>query len=92
MNSLSLRGMVRVALCLAGLTMGANAVQAAEAVAPTPPHTEAGKTCLVLSGGGARGLAHIGALEALQQLRIPIDCIAGTSMGAIIGGLYAEGV
>jgi NTE family protein len=42
--------------------------------------------------GCARGFAHIGALEALQQLHVPIDCIAGTSMGAIIGGLYAEGV
>ena len=51
-----------------------------------------GRICLVLSGGGARGFAHIGALQALQELRVPIDCIAGTSMGAIIGGLYAEGV
>ncbi|MGC9163377.1 MAG: patatin-like phospholipase family protein, partial [Thiomonas sp.] len=46
-----------------------------------------GRVCLVLSGGGARGFAHIGALKALQQLHVPIDCIAGTSMGAIIGGL-----
>ena len=63
----------------------------AAASAPTPA-PDAPRTCLVLSGGGARGFAHIGALEALQQLHVPIDCIAGTSMGAIIGGLYAEGV
>lgn len=47
---------------------------------------------LVLSGGGARGLAHIGVLKVLEQQRIPIDAIAGTSMGAIIGGAYAAGV
>ncbi len=47
---------------------------------------------LVLSGGGARGLAHIGVLKVLQRLRIPIDAIAGTSMGAVVGGLYASGL
>jgi len=46
---------------------------------------------LVLSGGGARGIAHIGVLKVLENMRIPIDCIAGTSMGAIVGGLYAAG-
>lgn len=54
------------------------------------PH--APRICLVLSGGGARGAAHVGVLEALQQLRIPVDCIAGTSSGAIVGGLYAAGM
>ena len=49
------------------------------------------RICLALGGGGARGAAHVGVLEALQQLRIPVDCIAGTSMGAIVGGLYASG-
>jgi NTE family protein len=47
---------------------------------------------LVLSGGGARGLAHVGVLLALEELRIPVDAIAGTSMGAVIGGLYASGM
>lgn len=47
---------------------------------------------LVLSGGGARGLAHVGVLEALEEQRIPIDAIAGTSMGAVVGGLYASGM
>ncbi|HET6362726.1 MAG TPA: patatin-like phospholipase family protein [Gemmatimonadota bacterium] len=47
---------------------------------------------LVLSGGGARGLAHVGVLEVLEELRVPVDLIAGTSMGAIVGGLYASGL
>ena len=47
---------------------------------------------LVLSGGGARGLAHVGVLKVLEQLRVPVDVIAGTSMGAIVGGLYASGM
>jgi len=47
---------------------------------------------LALSGGGAKGFAHVGVLEVLEELRIPVDCIAGTSMGAIVGGLYAAGM
>ncbi|MGI9219515.1 MAG: patatin-like phospholipase family protein, partial [Woeseiaceae bacterium] len=47
---------------------------------------------LVLGGGGARGAAHIGVLQELERLRVPVDAIAGTSMGAIVGGLYASGV
>ncbi len=47
---------------------------------------------LALSGGGARGAAHVGVLKVLEELHIPIDCIAGTSMGAIVGGLYAGGM
>ena len=47
---------------------------------------------LVLSGGGARGLEHVGVLKVLERERIPVDAIAGTSMGAIIGGLYASGL
>ena len=46
---------------------------------------------LVLSGGGARGLAHIGVIKVLEANNIPIDYITGTSMGAIVGGLYAAG-
>ncbi|MCX6238498.1 MAG: patatin-like phospholipase family protein [Bacteroidia bacterium] len=49
------------------------------------------KVGLVLSGGGARGLAHLGVIRALEENNIPIDYITGTSMGAIIGGLYAAG-
>jgi NTE family protein len=50
------------------------------------------KIGLVLSGGGARGAAHIGVLKILEELSIPVDYIAGTSMGAIVGGLYATGM
>lgn len=46
---------------------------------------------LVLSGGGAKGIAHIGVIKALEENDIPIDYISGTSMGAIVGGLYAAG-
>ncbi|MGH8296135.1 MAG: patatin-like phospholipase family protein, partial [Steroidobacteraceae bacterium] len=47
---------------------------------------------LVLSGGGARGIAHVGVLQVLEKLHVPIDAIAGTSMGAVVGGLYASGL
>lgn len=47
---------------------------------------------LVLGGGGARGAAHIGVLEVLEKLRVPVDCVAGTSMGALVAGVYASGM
>lgn len=47
---------------------------------------------LVLGGGGARGAAHIGVLEVLEKMRVPVDCIAGTSMGALVAGAYAAGM
>ncbi|MDT8273013.1 MAG: patatin-like phospholipase family protein, partial [Desulfomonilia bacterium] len=50
------------------------------------------KVGLVLSGGGARGAAHVGVLRVLEELHVPIDYISGTSMGAIVGGLYALGM
>jgi len=46
---------------------------------------------LVLSGGGARGLAHIGVLRVLREMRVPVDIVVGTSMGCVIGGAYAAG-
>lgn len=49
------------------------------------------KVALVLSGGGARGFAHIGVLRALQELRVPVDIVVGTSMGSVVGGAYAAG-
>jgi NTE family protein len=49
------------------------------------------KVGLVMSGGGASGIAHIGVLKALEENNIPVNCIAGTSIGSIIGGLYASG-
>lgn len=53
--------------------------------------TERQSVGLVLSGGGAKGIAHIGVIKALEENGIPIDYVAGTSMGAIVGGLYAAG-
>jgi NTE family protein len=60
-------------------------------MATLPLQSQAQKVCLVLSGGGAKGVAHIGVIKALEENHVPIDCIAGTSMGALIGGLYAIG-
>ncbi|PSS50733.1 patatin-like phospholipase family protein [Pseudomonas sp. BBP2017] len=57
-------------------------------LAAEPPRPKIG---LVLSGGAARGLAHIGVLKALEEQGIKVDAIAGTSMGAVVGGLYASG-
>src|SRR5436853_7218594 len=56
---------------------------------PKPPRAKIG---LVLGGGGARGGAHLGVLEVLEEMRVPIDCIAGTSMGGLVGGAYAAGI
>jgi NTE family protein len=67
----------------------------AVARAQTPPGEDAPRRPrigLVLSGGGARGAAHIGVLKMLDRLHVPIDAIAGTSMGAVVGGLYASGM
>jgi len=47
---------------------------------------------LALSGGAARGLAHIGVLRALTENNVPIDCIAGTSAGSLVGGAWAAGM
>jgi NTE family protein len=54
---------------------------------PQRPHVG-----LVLAGGGAKGGAHVGVLKVLEELHVPIDCIAGTSMGALAGGGYASGI
>jgi NTE family protein len=50
------------------------------------------QVALVFSGGGAKGLAHIGVLKALEENEVPIDCLVGTSMGGLIGGCYAAGM
>ena len=64
----------------------------APAQEPATPGAQRPRTALVLSGGGARGFAHVGVLKALEEARVPVDLIVGTSMGAIIGGLYASGM
>ena len=53
--------------------------------------SKAQKVGLVMSGGGASGIAHIGVLKALEENNIPVNCITGTSIGSVIGGLYAAG-
>jgi NTE family protein len=72
------------------LTAAAAPVLADEATQPAAGGKRP-KICLVLSGGGARGAAHVGVLKVLEEYRVPIDCIVGTSMGALIGAGYATG-
>jgi len=50
------------------------------------------RTGIVLSGGGSRGVAHLGILKALDELGVTFDCISGTSIGALVGALYAQGL
>ena len=63
---------------------------------PPPPRLSrwlCGKAVgLVLSGGGSRGLAHLGVLQALEDLGVPVDCVGGTSQGAFMTGLYSQGL
>lgn len=61
-------------------------------VAASAHAAERPKVGLVLGGGGARGAAHIGVLEVLEQMRIPVDCVAGTSMGALVAGAWGAGL
>lgn len=72
---------------LIGISMIASATETSDTIAGARPQAVG----LVLSGGGAKGIAHIGVIQALEENNIPIDYITGTSMGAIIGGLYACG-
>ena len=77
--------MKRVLVIIVGMLLAFNAL-AQDTVVPRRP-----RVGVVLSGGGAKGFAHIGALRVIEEAGIPIDYIAGTSMGSIIGGLYAVG-
>ncbi len=76
------------AALLPALAWSATAPEASPAADPA----RRPKICLALSGGGARGAAHIGVLKVLERYRVPIDCIAGTSMGALVGAAYATGM
>src|SRR5262245_34463873 len=77
-----------------GIIVGLAASSFCSAQEPTQAqeNTARPKIGLALSGGGARGGAHVGVLRALRELGIPIDYIAGTSMGSVIGGFYASGL
>jgi NTE family protein len=56
------------------------------------PSNDRPRVGLVLAGGGAKGGAHVGVLKVLEEMHVPVDCIAGTSMGALVGGGYASGI
>jgi NTE family protein len=86
-NSTRWRWSSALILCL--FAAGAHGEQPVEGA---PDDAQRPRIGLVLGGGGARGGAHIGVLKELERMRIPIDAIAGTSMGAIVGGLYATGM
>lgn len=73
--------------CALGFTSSALAKNLVQEGVPK----ERPKIGLALSGGGARGFAHIGVLQWFEEHRIPVDYIAGTSMGGLVGGLYAIG-
>jgi NTE family protein len=94
MGKLAIR--LGLACALAANCQWLHAESAATPASGGAPATEVAQVrpriCLVLSGGGARGVAHIGVLKVLEELKVPIDCIAGTSMGAVVGGLYASGM
>src|SRR5438309_3945052 len=85
-----------LSLILAVQSLAAPAISNARTGDDQPGATQASahrlRVGLVLSGGGARGAAHIGVLKVLEQMRVPVDAIAGTSMGAVVGGLYASGL
>ncbi|MBY0573121.1 MAG: patatin-like phospholipase family protein [Undibacterium sp.] len=78
-------------LCLVTLSSITQAKQAQNLEEVETGRKERPKVALVLSGGGARGFAHVGVLRVLKEMRIPVDFVVGTSMGAVIGGAYAAG-
>jgi NTE family protein len=79
-------------LVLGFAAMERPAVAAGSACLPDSGQSHRQAVGLVLSGGGARGYAHLGVLNVLEKNHIPVDCIAATSMGAVVGGLYASGM
>jgi NTE family protein len=90
MGKLAIRLGLACALVANGSMVYGAAADAPASAGGAPPVRP--RICLVLSGGGARGMAHIGVLKVLEEMKVPIDCIAGTSMGAVVGGLYASGM
>ena len=78
--------LARAAVCLGVIACAGRA--GAEETSPPAPRP---RLVLALSGGGARGIAHVGVLQAFEERGIPVDGIVGTSMGAVVGGIYATG-
>ncbi len=83
----NLFALLATALAFVSLATPLTTSGAAERAGPRHP-----RIGLVLSGGGARGAAHIGVLKVLEEMRIPIAAVAGTSMGSLVGGGYAAGL
>ena len=83
-----------IALTVLAAVCGPSAFAAPQAVPAPPPAARPARprVGLALGGGSARGLAHIGVLEWLEEHRVPIDAVTGTSMGGLIGGVYATGI
>ncbi|MHB8077646.1 MAG: patatin-like phospholipase family protein [Candidatus Krumholzibacteriia bacterium] len=81
-----------LSVCTLLLTAGCAGPRPAGTPAPAPPAGEGirPRIGLALGGGGARGFAHIGALRVLEQEKIPIDLVVGTSVGSLVGALYAD--
>src|SRR6187455_3823030 len=77
-------------LLVAGALLGLSPVGSYSAEAPHVAGRP--RIGLVLAGGGAKGGAHVGVLKVLEEMRVPVDCIAGTSMGALVGAGYASGL
>jgi NTE family protein len=92
------------AAAAAAVSLLASTSMAAEAPVPAPAQPEAIRSVvaaspgsrprigLALGGGGAKGAAHVGVLTLLEDMRVPVDCIVGTSMGALVGGTFATGM
>jgi NTE family protein len=76
---------------LCGILLAANCAAAQESTIPVPSAPKRPKLGLVLEGGGALGLAHVGVLQWMEEHHIPVSYVAGTSMGGLVGGLYATG-
>jgi NTE family protein len=81
---------IAIAGCL--LAVSPSPARGSETAPTSSQVPERPRVGLVLAGGGAKGGAHVGVLKVLEEMRIPIDCIAGTSMGALVGGGYASGI
>ncbi len=99
MRRMARRCLLPLALAGAGATVSETAVSAAagagvtaSVVAETVTPAPRPRIGLALGGGGAKGAAHVGVLTLLEDMRIPVDCVVGTSMGALVGGTYASGM
>ena len=89
--NMSFRLTTNFSALLLGALLSMPSAASAQALAAADHPTPKPRVALVLSGGGARGLAHIGVLRALRELHVPVDIVVGTSMGSVIGGAYAAG-